>query len=120
MNYKLPSYKKSMSWLKDSLLDLVFLLVIASTLFYPSNTSFIIVWIYTALLLASKILALFMPSLQRRAAKTETPNWVYHCIYALSFGALVYIQKWYLASAWALIWIISIILLQKQSNKSAS
>jgi len=109
-----------MRWLKDSALDFIFLIVIASTLFYPSNSSFIIIWIYTALLLVSKIIALFMPSLQKRASKTQTPNWVYHCIYALSFGAFIYIQKWYLAVAWALIWVISIILLKKQSNTTKS
>lgn len=107
-----------MRWLKDSALDFIFLIVIASTLFYPSNSSFVIIWVYTALLLLSKVIALFMPSLQKRAAKTQTPNWVYHCIYAISFGTLLYLQKWYLAVAWALVWVISIILLKKQSNTS--
>lgn len=105
-----------MNWLKDSLLDFLFLLVIISTLFYPSNTSFIIIWVYTALLLISKLLALFMPALQKRAAKTETPNWIYHTIYAISVIALLFINKWYLASSWALIWIISIFLLSKNSK----
>ena len=105
-----------MSWLKDSILDLVFMGVIISTLFFPSNTSFIIVWVYTGLLLLSKILALFMPSLQNRASKTSTPNWVYHLIYAVSFLALLFIQKWYLAGSWAIIWILSIVLLSKQNR----
>ncbi|MBO6621330.1 MAG: hypothetical protein JJ892_02115 [Balneola sp.] len=106
-----------MSWLKDSILDFVFLGVIISTIFLPSDTSFIIIWVYTGLLLLSKILAVFMPSLQKRASKTNTPNWVYHLIYAISLGALIYIHKWYLAGAWALIWGLSILLLTKH-NKS--
>jgi hypothetical protein len=109
-----------MKWIKDSILDLVFLIVILSTLFFPSNTSFIIIWVYTGLLIVSKLLALFMPALQKRASKTSTPNWVYHLIYATSFGALLYIQKWYLATAWAVIWIISVILLSMQAKNSKS
>lgn len=106
-----------MSWLKDSVLDVIFMGVIISTLFFPSNTAFIIIWVYTCLLLTSKILALFMPFLQKKAANTNTPNWIYHLIYAVSVGSLLYIQKWYLAGAWALVWILSIFLLSKQ-NKS--
>jgi phosphatidylglycerophosphate synthase len=105
-----------MSWLKDSILDFVFLGVIVSTIFLPYDASFIIIWIYTGLLLASKVLAVFMSSLQKRASKTSTPNWVYHLIYAISLGALLYIQKWYLAGAWALIWMLSIFLLTKQKK----
>lgn len=106
-----------MSWLKDSVLDIIFMGVIISTLFFPSNTAFIIIWVYTSLLLISKVLALFMPFLQKKAAKTNTPNWVYHLIYAVSFSSLLYIQKWHLAATWALIWILSIFLHSKQ-NKS--
>jgi hypothetical protein len=109
-----------MSSLKDSILDLIFLGVILSTLFYPSNSSFIIIWVYTGLLIVSKLLALFMPALQKRASKTTTPNWVYHLIYAASFGTLLYIQRWYLAAAWGAIWILSIILLSIQTKKSDS
>jgi hypothetical protein len=105
-----------MSWLKDSILDLVFMVVIISTVLFPSNTSFIIIWVYTGLLLTSKVLALFMPALQKRAAKTSTPNWVYHLIYAVSLGALLYLNKWYLAGSWAVIWLLSILLLSKQNR----
>jgi phosphatidylglycerophosphate synthase len=107
-----------MNWFKDSILDLVFMGVIISTLFFPSNTSFIILWVYTGLLLLSKVLALFMPSLQKRASKTSTPNWVYHIIYAVSLVTLLFIQKWYLAGSWAIIWLLSIVLLSKQNNRS--
>ncbi|HAW81550.1 MAG TPA: hypothetical protein DCX27_18730 [Balneola sp.] len=107
-----------MNWFKDSILDLVFMGVIISTLFFPSNTSFIILWVYTGLLLLSKVLALFMPSLQKRASKTSTPNWVYHIISAVSLQTLLFIQKWYLAGSWAIIWLLSIVLLTKQNNRS--
>lgn len=109
-----------MRWLKDSLLDVLFLGVIFSTLFYPSNTSFIIIWVYTGLLGFSKILAVFMPALQKRAAKTDTPNWIYHIIYATSFGTFLYLNKWYLAAAWAIIWLLSILLLTKQIKNTKS
>lgn len=109
-----------MNWLKDSVLDIVFLAIILSTLFYNSSSSFIIIWVYTALLLISKLLALFMPSLQKRASKTSTPNWVYHIIYALSLGTLLYMNKWYLGISWAVIWILSIVLLSKQTKNTKS
>lgn len=109
-----------MNWLKDSLLDILFLGVILSTLFYPSNISFIIIWVYTVLLITSKLLALFMPSLQKRASKTRTPNWVYHTIYAFSLGALIFVGKWYLAATWAIIWGLSIVLLSKQTKNTKS
>ena len=107
-----------MKWIKDSLLDIIFLLVIISALFYNSSTTFIIIWIYTGLLLFAKFSALFMPFLQKRAAKTDTPDWIYHIIYGLSFGLLIYLEKWYLSAAWGVIWVLSIIISLKQKNKN--
>ena len=109
-----------MRWLKDSIIDLAFLGVIISTLFYPSNSTFIIIWIYTGLLSISKVLAAFMPALQKRAAKTDTPNWIYHIIYAASLGTFLYTSKWYLAAAWAIIWLLSIFLLAKHTKNTKS
>lgn len=109
-----------MRWLKDSIIDLIFLGIILSTLFYPSDSNFIIIWVYTGLLSISKILAVFMPALQKRAAKTDTPNWIYHIIYAASFGTFLYLNKWYLAAAWAIIWLLSILILTKQIKKNKS
>lgn len=106
-----------MSWIKDSLLDLIFLLVILSAVFYPTNVSFTIIWFYTALLLVTKISALFMPGLQKRATKSSTPDVVYHIIYALSIAALLYLEKWYLAGLWALIWVLSIIMIFNYKKK---
>lgn len=109
-----------MRWLKDSIIDLAFLGVILSTLFYPSDTTLIIIWAYTGLLGISKVLAVFMPALQKRAAKTDTPNWIYHIIYAASLGTFLYANKWYLAVVWAIIWLLSIIILAKQTKNVKS
>lgn len=109
-----------MKLIKDSLIDIIFLLVIISALFYNSSTTFIIIWIYTGLLLFAKISALFMPFLQKRAAKTSTPDWVYHIIYGLSLALLIYLGKWYLSGTWALIWIFSILISLKQKKNSST
>lgn len=109
-----------MKWIKDSVLDIIFLCVIISTLFYTNSALFIVIWVYTVLLLIAKVIALFMPFLEKRASKTETPDLVYHLIYGISFALFIYMQKWYLAAAWLLIWGISfyVSLKQKRANSN--
>ncbi len=109
-----------MSWLKDSILDILFLGIIVSTFFYDSNTTYIIIWAYTGLLLISKLLALFVPFLRKRTKSTTTPDIVYHIIYIASFGILFFIEKWYLAICWVIIWALSVILVSMQKKEKES
>ncbi len=60
-----------MAWLKDAYLDIVVLLLISLFVVYTNNVLEVILWVYTGLLLLSKILALFMPSLQKRQTKRK-------------------------------------------------
>lgn len=98
-----------MKWLKDAYLDVVILLFIVLFAVYTTNVLEVILWVYTSLLLLSKVLAFFMPSLQRKANKTSAPPLFYHVIYALTVAIFIYMVKYYLAGAWLIIWIVSVI-----------
>lgn len=97
-----------MAWLKDAYLDLMVLLLIVVYAVYLNNILEVVLWVYTSLLLFSKILAFFMPSLQQKANKTSAPALFYHIIYALTVAIFIYISDFYLAGVWCVIWIVSI------------
>lgn len=96
-----------MAWLKDAYLDVIVLLLIVVFAVYTNNILEVVLWVYTSLLLLSKILAFFMPSLQKKANQTEAPPLFYHGIYALTIGLFLYIGKYYLAIAWVIVWVAS-------------
>jgi hypothetical protein len=107
-----------MGWLKDAYLDVIILLFFLLFAFYPNNILEVVLWVYSGLLLISKIMALFMPSLQRKANNTEAPPLFYHLIYAATVALLFYIQSYYLGTTWCVIWLISVI--NMKSSKKAS
>lgn len=98
-----------MSWIKDAVVDVIILLVIATYAITLNEILQVVLWVYTGLLLISKLLAFFMPSLQRRANKSQVPDYIYHIIYALTVGMLIFAQDFYLAGTWGIIWIFSLI-----------
>lgn len=107
-----------MTWLKDAYLDVIILLFIVLFAAYPNNVLEVVLWVYTGLLLLSKILAIYMPSLQKKANKTTAPSLFYHTVYALTIGVFLFVQHYYFAGAWVIIWIISVINLNSaQKNK---
>lgn len=107
-----------MTWLKDAYLDLIVLLIIAIYAVFPSEVLEIVIWVYTVLLLVSKVLVLFMPSLQRKANANEVPTLVYNVIYVSTVGLLLYATNYYLSGAWAVIWIISLVSLRSSKKKT--
>lgn len=98
-----------MAWIKDAVVDVIILLFIVAYAISLNDVLHVVLWVYTGLLLISKVLALFMPSLQRRANNTQVPILVYHLIYAITLGILIYIGDYYFAAAWGIIWILSVI-----------
>ncbi len=106
-----------MDWLKDAYLDVIILLFIILFAFYPNSVLEVVLWVYTGLLLLSKVLAIFMPSLQQKANKTNAPSLFYHVIYALTIGVFLFVQHYYFAGSWAIIWIISVINLNSGKQK---
>jgi hypothetical protein len=108
-----------MKWLKDAYLDIVVLLIIASYAVYPNDVLSIILWVYTALLLISKLLTFVMPTLNSKANKTSAPSLFYHIIYGLTVGILFYAENFYLGGAWIVIWVVSVISFQKTSKSKS-
>ncbi|HBQ60411.1 MAG TPA: hypothetical protein DD671_12525 [Balneolaceae bacterium] len=98
-----------MAWIKDAVVDIIILLFIVAYAISLNSVLQVILWVYTGLLFISKVLALFMPSLQRRANNTQVPIYVYHIIYILTLGTLIYIGDFYFAAAWGIIWVLSVI-----------
>lgn len=108
-----------MKWLKDAYLDVVVLLIIITYVVYPNDVLNIILWVYTVLLLISKLLTFVMPTLNSKANKTSAPPLFYHIIYGLTVGILFYAENNYLGGAWIVIWVISVISFLK-TNKPKS
>jgi dolichol kinase len=106
-----------MAWLKDVYLDVVILLFIVLYAITVNQVLEVVLWVYTALLILSKVLSLFMPSLQRKAGNTEAPILFYHIVYALSAGIFFYASNYYLAGAWLLVWVLSVINLSSLKEK---
>lgn len=105
-----------MSWIKDALLDVLSLILIIIFSFTQNSTLEIIIWVYTGFLILSKVLYLSIGFLKKKADKTMVPNWFYHIIYFSSIVILVFAMNYYLASTWAIIWILSIIPLFKKTT----
>lgn len=108
-----------MKWLKDAYLDIVVLLIIALYAVYPNDVLNIVIWVYTALLLISKLLTFVLPTLNSKANKTSAPPIFYHIIYGLTVGIFYYADNLYLSGAWIVIWIVSVISFLK-TNKTKS
>lgn len=95
------------NWIKDAILDILSLLIIAIYALTLNNVLEIIIWVYSALLLFSKLLFLSTNFFQIKASKTSVPEYIYHLIYIASILALLYAHNYYLSGLWAIIWILS-------------
>ncbi|MCG8372204.1 MAG: hypothetical protein MI700_01655 [Balneolales bacterium] len=96
-------------WFKDALLDIAILILFIVFAFTQNEVLTYIVWGYTILLFAGKVLYFFVPFLKQKTSKTTVPNWFYHSIY-LGFIIFLLIGKnYYLGSVWLAIWILSTI-----------
>ena len=104
-------------WIRDSLLDLVTLGIICGFVLTDQIILEIVLWIYSGLLLITKILALSVNFLASKASKTEVPDWFYHSVYAVSTILLFAFQYFYLGGVWLLIWILSFAYQQKKIKK---
>ena len=107
-----------MAWIKDSVLDFAVLILIGVFAFTSNDVIQIILWVYTGILLLSKILYFFVGYLKTKAQKTSTPDWVYHIVYLLGIALFAYSTNYYLAGAWFLIWILSLIPTLKTTKKA--
>lgn len=98
------------TWIKDALLDLIVLVVIAVYTYYQNSILEIIIWGYTSLILISKILFFFVGFLRTKANTTTTtvPDLFYHILYAASVTLLAISANYYLTGAWLMVWGLSL------------
>ncbi|MEX0608229.1 MAG: hypothetical protein WD016_06075 [Balneolaceae bacterium] len=112
-----------MRWIKDVFLDLIVLVLVVIYAFTTNQIIEIILWVYTVLLVLSKVLTFFMPALQKRTIKTSAPDYFYHIIYFISVAIFMIVSHFYLArawiftGAWIFIWIASAIQSRKGRKK---
>lgn len=95
------------TWIKDALLDLIVLVVIAVYTYYQNSVLEIVIWVYTSLILISKLLFFFVGYLKNKTQRTTVPDLFYHLIYALTVILLVISESFYLATAWIFVWGLS-------------
>lgn len=96
-----------MQWLKQIIVDLLAIVVIALAVFYDASYLSYVVYIYTALLVIARLFALFSDNFNAITKKnvSEAPLWVYHLIYGITV-LLLGIGGWYItAGGWIFIWI---------------
>lgn len=100
-----------MEWIKQIIVDLFALIVIASAVLYEQTVLTYAVYVYTFLMALARLLSLVSANLRAITDKkgSEVPLWVYHLIYAATSGILIY-GKWYITAAgWIFIWITALI-----------
>lgn len=95
------------TWIKDALLDLIVLVVIAVYTYYQNSVLEIVIWVYTSLILISKILFFFVGFLRTKANTTTVPDLFYHIVYAISVTLLAISDNYYLTGAWLMVWGLS-------------
>jgi len=105
-----------MEWIKQIVVDLLALVVIATAVIYEQAILTYIVYIYTFLMVLARLFSLISDNFRAITEKkvTEAPIWVYHLIYASSSAILAY-GEWYITAAgWLFIWIAAVIVYRKK------
>lgn len=96
-----------MQWLKQIIVDLLAIVIIALAVFYDASYLSYVVYVYTALLVVARLFALFSDNFNAITKKnvSEAPLWVYHLIYGITV-LLLGIGGWFItAVGWIFIWV---------------
>ena len=109
-----------MTWLKDVIVDIVATLLIIITVLSNQYFLNVIVWGYTGILLAVKLVVVVADNFMNliNKAKNEAPVWFGHLLYGINTIILLSFQWWYTGIAWGLIWILSYLAQQKIKAKA--
>ncbi|REL37600.1 hypothetical protein DYD21_07380 [Rhodohalobacter sp. SW132] len=97
---------KFMQWLKQIVIDLFAIIVIALAVFYESNYLAYVVYTYTVLMVIARFLSLVSENFSAITKKkvSEAPRIVYHIIYCINV-LILGIGGWYVtAGGWIFIW----------------
>ena len=98
-----------MGWIKNAIVDFAVTIAILILAFSKLNALYWVLVIYTGFMLLVKIVGLLGPAVKTKTGLDTPPDWVYHVLYAVNVGLLLYASFWYLAGGWAAIWVLSII-----------
>ena len=106
-----------MEWIKQIIVDLLALVVIALAVIYEQTILTYVVYIYTFLMVLARLFSLVSGNFRAITEKkvSEAPIWVYHLIYAACTGILAYGQWYITAAGWLFIWIAAIIVYRKKN-----
>ncbi len=98
-----------MPWIKHVLIDLAVTLLIVLGALLDLNWVRWILYVYTPLMLALKLLAVGSGSFlqQKTGSRDQPPDWFFHLLYAVSFGTLLFVGWWTLGGLWAAVWLLS-------------
>jgi hypothetical protein len=105
-----------MEWVKQIIVDLFALIIIASAIFYEQIVLTYVVYVYTFLMVAARLFSLLSSNFRAITEKkvSEAPIWVYHLIYGVTIALLIF-GGWYVtAVGWLFIWISAVIAHRKK------
>lgn len=98
-----------MKWLKHVWLDLIVTAFIGIVAFQNLAWGMTVLWIYSGIMLALKVVALTMQGVLNLAKRAEqaVPAGFLHVLYAVNVAILVGAAWWGLAVLWLIIWGLS-------------
>lgn len=110
-----PLILSSMHWIKNTIVDLLTIPVIALSVFYDSNILTYVVYIYTGLMVIARLFSLSSSNFRAITRKKveNAPLWVYHLIYLLNVIILTAGQWFIVAACWMFIWIAAVFVYKK-------
>lgn len=97
------------AWIRDIILDLLVTLAIVIALFLDFLWLAYAIYVYTILILITRLLLLRSSGLRTVSSKqhSSAPKWIYHLLYATNV-VLLALHLWLLtAAAWAVIWALA-------------
>jgi len=97
-----------MNWLKNALLDIAITVMIALATFGEMQWAWWVVVVYTPFMLLLKIMAFQGRHKRSKIKPTDVgvPTIVYHILYAANVFFAVWDRWWWMAAAWAVIWVL--------------
>lgn len=104
-----------MHWIKNTVVDLLTIPVIALAVFYDSNFLTYVVYIYTGLMVIARVFSLSSSNFRAITRKKieNAPLWVYHLIYLLNIIILTAGQWFFIAACWMFIWFAAVFVYNK-------
>lgn len=96
-----------MQWIKQIIVDLFALVIIAYTVYSEQVILTYVVYVYTFLMAAARLFSLFSGNFRAITERkvSEAPLWVYHLIYGATVIVLLTGQWYITGAAWILIWV---------------